>query len=51
MKFNTLAVHSGRSGLGNAHVPPIDLSTTYKTSDLSKATESIDAMAEGKSPM
>ena len=47
---DTLAVHSGRSGLGQAHVPPIDLSTTYKTPDLSSATESIDAMADGGEP-
>ena len=50
MKFDTLAVHGGRSGLGYAHVPPIDLSTTYKTSDLLKATESIDSMAKGNLP-
>ncbi|MAY79372.1 MAG: cystathionine gamma-synthase [Deltaproteobacteria bacterium] len=47
---DTLAVHGGRSGLGQAHVPPIDLSTTYKTPDLSAATDSIDAMAGGGRP-
>jgi methionine-gamma-lyase len=47
---DTLAVHGGRSGLGQAHVPPIDLSTTYKTPDLSAATESIDSMAGGGEP-
>jgi len=50
MKFKTMAVHSGRSDLGTAHVPPIDLSTTYKTPDLDEATASIDAMANGKLP-
>lgn len=47
---DTLAVHGGRKGLGQAHVPPIDLSTTYKTPDLAAATESIDSMANGGSP-
>jgi len=32
------------------HVPPIDLSTTTKTSNLDAATASIDAMAEGNLP-
>ena len=50
MKPTTLAVHSGRKNLGQAHVPPIDLSTTYKTHDLAAATQSIDAMAEGGRP-
>jgi len=43
-------VHAGRGGLGEAHVPPIDLSTTYKTPDLTAATGSIDAMAQGEQP-
>ena len=47
---DTLAVHSGRSDLGESHVPPIDLSTTYKTPDLPAATQSIDAMAAGGKP-
>ncbi len=47
---DTLAVHSGRSDLGESHVPPIDLSTTYKTPDLPAATHSIDAMAAGGKP-
>lgn len=51
MKFNTLAIHCGRDNLGEAHVPPIDLSTTYKTPDLQAATESIDAMAAGAHPV
>jgi methionine-gamma-lyase len=50
MKFSTRAVHGGRSNLGYAHVPPIDLSTTYKTPDLSDATDSIDSMAMGQLP-
>ena len=50
MKAMTQAVHAGRKNLGQAHVPPIDLSTTYKTTALSDATESIDAMAEGGQP-
>jgi len=36
--------------LGDSHVPSIDLSTTYRTPDLRAATESIDAMAEGRLP-
>ena len=50
MRADTLGVHGGRSDLGEAHVPPIDLSTTYKTPDLDLATASIDGMAEGKAP-
>jgi len=50
MRDRTLSVHSGRDGLGQAHVPPIDLSTTYKTPDLEEATASIDAMAAGNGP-
>ncbi|HAN29995.1 MAG TPA: cystathionine gamma-synthase [Myxococcales bacterium] len=50
MRDDTLGVHAGRGGLGQAHVPPIDLSTTYKTPDLDAATQSIDHMAAGKNP-
>lgn len=50
MRRNTLGVHCGRGELGEAHVPPIDLSTTYKTPDLAAATDSIDAMAAGNAP-
>ena len=50
MRPDTVAVHSGRDGLGEAHVPPIDLSTTYRTPDLPAATHSIDAMAAGGVP-
>ena len=50
MRLDTRAVHGGRDNLGEAHVPPIDLSTTYKTPDLHAATASIDGMAEGGEP-
>jgi len=50
MKPNSLAVHAGRHELGNAHVPPIDLSTTYRTPQLAEATRNIDIMAEGSLP-
>ena len=51
MKQETLAVHCGRENIGYAHVPPIDLSTTYRIPDLDSATKSIDAMAMGKPPV
>lgn len=50
MKEDTLAVHAGRGGMGQAHVPPIDLSTTYRTPDLALATASVDALASGGVP-
>ena len=50
MRPDTVAIHAARDGLGEAHVPPIDLSTTYKTPDLPDATQSIDAMAAGGLP-
>jgi methionine-gamma-lyase len=50
MWMDTIAVHGGRGGLGQAHVPPIDLSTTYRTPDLAAATESIDLLAAGEGP-
>ena len=50
MHRDTLGIHSGRSALGEAHTPPIDLSTTYKTPDLDAATQSIDALATGDAP-
>jgi methionine-gamma-lyase len=50
MRGDTLAIHAGRANLGEAHVPPIDLSTTYRTPDLPKATASIDSMAAGGLP-
>ena len=50
MHPDTIAIHAARDGLGEAHVPPIDLSTTYKTPNLPEATKSIDAMAAGGLP-
>ena len=50
MRPDTVAIHAARDGLGGAHVPPIDLSTTYKTPNLPEATDSIDAMAAGGLP-
>ncbi|MEE2750079.1 MAG: aminotransferase class I/II-fold pyridoxal phosphate-dependent enzyme, partial [Myxococcota bacterium] len=50
VRQDTMAVHAGRGQLGEAHVPPIDLSTTYRTADLSAATHSIDSMAQGNAP-
>ncbi len=50
MRLDTLAIHGGRDGMGEAHVPPIDLSTTYRTPDLVAASRSIDSMAQGESP-
>jgi len=50
MWMDTIAVHGGRNDLGHAHVPPIDLSTTYRTPDLPVATESIDVMVQGGVP-
>ena len=48
----TRAVHAGREDLADlgAHVPPIDLSSTYPLRDLDRATESLDAMAHGEAP-
>ena len=48
----TRAVHAGRDDLAHigAHVPPIDLSSTYPLRDLDRATESLDAMAHGETP-
>ena len=50
MQQDTKAIHAGRSNLGFAHVPGIDLSTTYKTPNLDEATSSIDQMAAGGLP-
>lgn len=50
--FATRAVHAGRddfSALG-VHAPPIDLSTTYPTPDLSGAAHSFDALVSGDAP-
>ena len=50
MKRDSRVVHAGREDLGNAHVPPIDLSTTYRTPLLEEATANIDMMAKGFVP-
>ena len=51
MRLNSLAVHAGRDNMGIAHVPSIDLSTTYRTPVLDEATDNIDAMAQGEQPI
>lgn len=51
MRLNSLAVHAGRENMGIAHVPSIDLSTTYRTPVLDEATDNIDAMAQGEQPI
>ena len=51
MRPDSLAVHAGREELGIAHVPSIDLSTTYRTPILDEATENIDEMAKGHPPI
>ena len=51
MHQDTQSVHAGRDNLGHAHVPPLDLSTTYRTPDLPEATASIDSLADGKDPI
>ena len=43
----TTAVHAGRTDLGLAHAPPLDLSTTYRLPDPAGGTNSIDAWAGG----
>ena len=50
MELDTQLIHGGRAGLGDAHVPPIDLSATYPTPNLGAATHSIDALAAGGLP-
>ena len=47
--FESDSVHAGRDDLHDlgVHVPPIDLSTTYPIDDLSLATQSLDALAQG----
>jgi methionine-gamma-lyase len=55
MRFETKAVRSGRSRpchddhveVGSAHVPGIDLSTTYGFSTSNAAADSMDALMEG----
>lgn len=50
--MDTDCVHAGRGGLGtSAHIPPIDLSTTYPIPDLDAATKSIAAVSSGGHPI
>lgn len=48
---STLAVHAGRADHGLGHVPPIDLSSTWRLPDPAAATASLDAMAAGHLPV
>src|SRR5512143_3041113 len=52
LSFDTLAVHAGREDFGEigVHAPPLDLSTTYPTGDLTAATASIDSLGKGGTP-
>lgn len=47
--IDTLATHAGRGDFGDlgVHAPPIDLSSTYPFPDLERATEALDAFADG----
>lgn len=47
---DTHAVHAGREDLTNAHVPPIDLSTTYPVGDLDEGGRSYENLASGGRP-
>ncbi|GGJ97313.1 cystathionine gamma-synthase [Pilimelia anulata] len=49
----TDAVHGGRSGLGDlpAHVPPIDLSTTYPLPGVAAGGDSYETLATGGRPV
>lgn len=49
-RFDTIAVHAAREDLGAAHVPPIDLSTTYPVGDLEAGGDSYDNLASGGRP-
>lgn len=49
---DTLYVHAGRGGLGtSAHIPPLDLSTTYPIPDLEAATKSMASLSSGGPPI
>lgn len=48
---DTTAVHAGRENLGHAHVPPIDLSTTYPVADLDSGGDSYETLAGGGRPV
>ncbi|MGC0272796.1 trans-sulfuration enzyme family protein [Pseudactinotalea sp. Z1739] len=47
---DTNAVHAGRENLGQAHVPPIDLSSTYQITDVESGGESYEVLAGGGRP-
>jgi methionine-gamma-lyase len=47
----TRAVHAGRAHLGDAHVPPIDLSTTNPLPDVDLGGQSYEALATGHRPL
>lgn len=47
---DTAAVHAGRENLGPAHVPPIDLSSTYPITDLEAGGHSYEVLAGGGRP-
>lgn len=51
--FATRAVHAGRHDFNDlgVHAPPLDLSSTYPTPDLTVAAQSYDAMAMGDAPV
>lgn len=48
-EFSTKLIHAGREPLGalNAHALPLDRSTTYPITDLTRAGISLDALAHG----
>lgn len=49
--FDTAAVHAGRADIAaTAHVPPIDLSTTYPVTDLEAAGVAYETLAGGGRP-
>ncbi|WP_210424398.1 trans-sulfuration enzyme family protein [Gephyromycinifex aptenodytis] len=51
LRFDTHAVHAGRADIAaTAHVPPIDLSTTYPVTDLEAGGAAYEALATGGRP-
>src|SRR5690625_7262367 len=48
---DTAAVHAGRDDLGQAHVPPIDLSSTYLLADVESGGDSYETLAGGGRPL
>src|SRR5690625_7479530 len=47
---DTAAVHAGRYDLSQAHVPPIDLSSTYLLADVESGGDSYETLAGGGRP-